>query len=91
MAFRGDLSEGRAPEVGSGVAQVVLRWLTQRGVVAIPKSVRAERMAENFDIFDFELTDEQMAAVATLDTGNTLFFDHHDPAMVDWLAKRRVD
>ncbi|MEU3611767.1 aldo/keto reductase [Streptomyces sp. NPDC006872] len=73
------------------VAQVVLRWLTQRGVVAIPKSVRADRMAENFDIFDFELTDDQMAAVAALDTGATLFFDHHDPAMVSWLSARRLD
>ncbi|KPI22713.1 aldo/keto reductase [Streptomyces sp. NPDC048253] len=73
------------------VAQVVLRWLTQRGVVAIPKSVRADRMAENFDIFDFELTDDQMAAIAALDTGATLFFDHHDPAMVNWLSARRLD
>ncbi|MER5385144.1 aldo/keto reductase [Streptomyces sp. NPDC002688] len=76
---------------GKSVAQVVLRWLTQRDVVAIPKSVRAERMAENIDIFDFELTDEQMAAIAGLDTGETLFFDHHDPEMVTWLAKRRLD
>ncbi|SOD79138.1 Aldo/keto reductase [Streptomyces sp. 1222.2] len=73
------------------VAQVVLRWLTQRGVVAIPKSVRADRMAENFDIFDFKLTDDQMAAIAALDTGATLFFDHHDPAMVNWLSARRLD
>lgn len=73
------------------MAQVVLRWLTQRGVVAIPKSVRADRMAENIDIFDFELTDDQLAAVAALDTGETLFFDHHDPAMVGWLSARRVD
>ncbi|MFG2777979.1 aldo/keto reductase [Streptomyces prunicolor] len=76
---------------GKSVAQVVLRWLTQRGVVAIPKSVRADRMAENFDIFDFELTDDQMAAVATLETGATLFFDHRDPAMVSWLSARRLE
>ncbi|MGA5507223.1 aldo/keto reductase [Streptomyces umbrinus] len=76
---------------GKSVAQVVLRWLTQRGVVAIPKSVRPERMAENIDIFDFELTDDQMAAVATLEAGNSLFFDHRDPAMVNWLSARRVD
>ena len=76
---------------GKSVAQVVLRWLVQRGVVAIPKSVRPERMAENLDVFGFELTDEQMAAIATLDTGASLFFDHHDPAMVQWLSARRVD
>ncbi|MGW7202744.1 aldo/keto reductase [Streptomyces sp. NPDC054837] len=73
------------------VAQVVLRWLTQRGVVAIPKSVRAERMAENIDVFDFELTDEQMAQIATLDTGSSLFFDHHDPEMVTRLTEHRLD
>ncbi|MEU9982860.1 aldo/keto reductase [Streptomyces sp. NPDC050856] len=82
-------------EIGAGhgksVAQVVLRWLVQRGVVAIPKSVRPERMAENIDVFDFALTDDEMAAVATLETGASLFFDHRDPAMVDWLVKLRVD
>ncbi|WP_427921547.1 aldo/keto reductase [Streptomyces sp. cg40] len=76
---------------GKSVAQVVLRWLTQRGVVAIPKSVRPERMAENIDICDFELTDDQLARIATLDTGNSLFFDHHDPEIVTWLAGRRLD
>ena len=78
-------------EYGKSVAQVVLRWLTQRGVIAIPKSVRPERMAENIDIFDFQLTDEHMAQIATLDTGRSLFFDHHDPEIVAWLAARRLD
>ncbi|EST23019.1 aldo/keto reductase [Streptomyces niveus] len=78
-------------EHGKSVAQVVLRWLTQRGVVAIPKSVNPERMAENFDVFDFELTDERMAQIATLETGSSLFFDHHDPEIVAGLAKRRLD
>jgi diketogulonate reductase-like aldo/keto reductase len=78
-------------EHGKSVAQVVLRWLSQRGVIAIPKSVRAERMAENIDVFDFQLTDEQMAQIATLGTGSSLFFDHHDPEIVAWLAKRRLD
>jgi 2,5-diketo-D-gluconate reductase A len=70
------------------VAQVVLRWLTQREVVVIPKSVRPERMAQNLDIFDFELTDQQMKEIGTLDTGASLFFDHRDPGMVSWLNSR---
>ncbi|MFI7005100.1 aldo/keto reductase [Streptomyces sp. NPDC050145] len=78
-------------EHGRSVAQVVLRWLTQRGVIAIPKSVRAERMAENFDVLGFRLTDEQMARIATLDTGRSLFFDHRDPEIVTWLSARRLD
>ena len=76
---------------GKSVAQVVLRWLVQRGVVVIPKSVRAERMRENIDIFDFQLTDEQMARIADLDTGKSLFFDHRDPEAVTRLGNRRVD
>ncbi|MEU9469359.1 aldo/keto reductase [Streptomyces avermitilis] len=76
---------------GKSVAQVVLRWLIQRGVVTIPKSVNPERMAQNIGVFDFELTDDQMAQIAALDTGTTLFFDHHDPEMVAWLSKRRLD
>lgn len=89
--FTNALLSGIGDEYGKSVAQVVLRWLTQRGVVAIPKSVRAERMAENFDIFDFDLTEDQMAAIATLDNGTSLFFDHRDPEAVAWLAKRRLD
>lgn len=73
---------------GKSVAQVVLRWLTERGVIAIPKSVRPERMAQNFDIFDFTLTGDEMAAIAALDTGASLFFDHRDPDMVRRLSSR---
>lgn len=76
---------------GKSVAQVVLRWLTQRDVVVIPKSVRPDRMAQNLDIFEFELTDDEMTRIAALDTGRTVFFDHHDPEMVTWLGGRRVD
>jgi 2,5-diketo-D-gluconate reductase A len=73
---------------GKSVGQVVLHWLIQRGVVVIPKSVRPERMAENLDVFDFELTEEEMATIATLDQGKSQFFDHRDPNMVRALAGR---
>ncbi|MFD7872850.1 aldo/keto reductase [Streptomyces sp. NPDC059766] len=73
------------------VAQVVLRWLIQRDIVTIPKSVNPDRMAQNIDVFDFKLTDDQMDRITALDTSTTLFFDHHDPEMVSWLSKRRLD
>lgn len=73
------------------IAQTVLRWLTQRGVVAIPKSVHKERIAENFNIFDFRLNEEDMNAIAALDQKTTLFFDHRDPAMVKWLGTFKLD
>ena len=82
------VSIGRAH--GKSVAQVVLRWLTQRGVVAIPKSVHAERIAENFDVFDFTLTESELATIAALDTGASAFFDHRDPAMTLRLSGSRI-
>jgi 2,5-diketo-D-gluconate reductase A len=86
----------RASEIGAAhgrsVAQVVLRWLIQRDdVVVIPKSVRPERMRENIDVFDFELTDDEMDRIAAMDTGTTLFFDHADPEWVSRLNSVRVD
>lgn len=76
--FTNPLLEGIGKAHGKTVAQVALRWLLQRGVIIIPKSVHKERMAQNFDIFDFELTADEMSQIATLDTGKSLFFDHHD-------------
>ena len=68
------------------VAQVVLRWLIQRGVVCIPKSVHAERIAENFDVFGFALDAEDMAVIASLDRPESSFLDHRDPETVEWLS-----
>lgn len=76
---------------GKSVAQIVLRWLVQRGVVVVQKSVRPERMRENIDVFDFELTDDEMGRIGAMDRGESLFFDHRDPAMVSSLNERRLD
>jgi 2,5-diketo-D-gluconate reductase A len=84
--FHNDVLRSVGGKYGKSVAQVILRWLTQRGVVAIPKSVRKERIVENFNVFDFELDAEDMAAIATLDTGKSAFFDHRDPAVVKMLV-----
>lgn len=76
---------------GKSVGQVVLRWVVQRGVVALAKSVRKERMVENLAIFDFQLDEADMKAIATLETGTSSFFSHRDPAMVKWMAQRRLE
>lgn len=80
--FTNPVLEQIGSKYGKSVAQVALRWLTQRDVIIIPKSVHVERMEQNLDIFDFTLSDEDMAAIARLDTGASLFFDHHDPEVV---------
>lgn len=89
--FQNEVLQSIARKHGRSVAQVVLRWLVQQGVVAIPKSVRKERMAENFTIFDFELDAEDLAAFAALDQKTSSFFDHRDPAMVKWLGTRKLE
>ena len=76
---------------GKTVAQVILRWLTQRGVVVIPKSAHKERMAENFHVFGFELDPEDMKRIASLDKRTSSFFDHRDPVMVKAVGKVRID
>lgn len=73
------------------IAQVVLRWLVQRGVVAIPKSVHTKRIVENFAVWDFALTQDDMDRISSLDTGHSLFFSHRDPAMVRQLGTRNLD
>lgn len=89
--FQNELLHSIAAKHGRSIAQVVLRWQIQRGVVAIPKSVRKDRMAENFAVFDFELDGDDLAAIATLDQRSSSFFDHRDPAMVKWLGTRKLN
>jgi 2,5-diketo-D-gluconate reductase A len=89
--FQNPVLSSIANDHGRSVAQVVLRWLLQRGVVTIPKSVRKERIVENFAVFDFELGPEDMERIASLDTGASLFFSHTDPATVRRLGTTRLD
>ena len=83
--FKNAVLSGIGEKYGKSSAQVILRWLIQRGIVVIPKSVKIERMKQNFDIFDFTLAPDDMAAIAALDTGKTLFLDHRDDDKVKWL------
>jgi 2,5-diketo-D-gluconate reductase A len=88
--FQNEVLRAIAEKHRKTVAQIVLRWLTQRGVIAIPKSVRQERIEENFNVFDGQLSPEEMAAIATLDTKTSAFFDHRDPAMVKMISERKL-
>ncbi|WP_136669417.1 aldo/keto reductase [Flavobacterium sp. H122] len=89
--FQNEILTAIGDKYNKSVAQVILRWLTQRGVVAIPKSVRKERMVENFNIFDFQLSTDDMQVIIALDTNESLFFDHRNPEMVQWLSERKLD
>ncbi|HEY9341135.1 MAG TPA: aldo/keto reductase [Hanamia sp.] len=89
--FQNELLLSIGKKYNKTVVQVILRWLTQRGVVAIPKSVRRIRMEENFNSLDFELSGEDMEAIKTLDKKESSFFDHRDPAMVKWLGERKLE
>ena len=84
--FHNETLRGIGEKYRKTIAQVVLRWLLQRGVVCIPKSTKRERMEENFQVFDFTLSEEDMETIAALDTRKSCFFDHRDPAVVENLA-----
>jgi len=88
--FQNKILVSIARKYNRSVAQVILRWLIQRGVVVIPKSVRKERMEENFKIFDFELNADDTEKIKRLDTKTSLFFDHRNPEMVKWMANRKL-
>lgn len=84
--FQNETLAAIAGKYGKSIAQVILRWLIQRNIVVIPKSIRKERIIENFNVFDFELTKEDMKKIAALDTNTSCFFSHRDPKMVEWLS-----
>lgn len=89
--FKNALLLSIAAKYNKSVAQVILRWLLQRGIVVLSKSARKERMQENFNVLDFELSTEDMTAITTLDTRTSSFFDHRDPEKVKWLGERKLD
>ena len=89
--FTNELLSSIASSHNRSVAQVVLRWLIQRGVVIIPKSVTPSRMAENFNVFDFALSDNEMDSISTLDGGESLFFDHRTAEAAQWLGERKLE
>lgn len=89
--FQNELLTSLATKHNKSVAQIILRWLTQRGVAVIPKSVRKERMAENFNVFDFELEATDMENIKNLDTKASLFFDHRNPEIIKWMATRKLE
>ncbi|WP_336757970.1 aldo/keto reductase [Paenibacillus sp. USHLN196] len=89
--FQNEVLVSIGEKYNKSVAQVVLRWLTQREVVVIPKSVRKERIIENFNIFDFELSQADIESISALDTRQSLFFSHNDPEMVKWISTRKLD
>lgn len=88
--FTNELLGTIAAKHNKSIAQVILRWLVQRDVVTIPKTVSRERMVENFNIFDFQLSEAEMTQIQTLDTQTSSFFDHRDPVMVKWLGERKL-
>ncbi len=89
--FQNEILLSIAAKYNKSVAQVILRWVVQRGIIALAKSTRKERMMENINVLDFELSAEDMAAITTLDTKTSSFFDHRDPKMVKWLGERKLD
>lgn len=89
--FKNELLQSIGNKYNKSIAQVVLRWLTQRGVIAIPKSVKKERMAENLNSLDFQLAADEMEKIKTLDSNASAFFDHRDPKMVKWLGERQLN
>lgn len=88
--FSNEILKEIGDKYNKSIAQVVLRWLTQRHIVVVAKSVKPERMAQNLNVFDFKLTEKEMEKIASLDTNISQFFDHADPEMIKWMANREI-
>lgn len=89
--FQNEILSEIGKKYNKSVAQVISRWLVEQEIVVLAKTTNPERMAENIDVFDFSLTDEDKAAIATLNIGESQFFSHADPNMIKWLAERKLD
>jgi 2,5-diketo-D-gluconate reductase A len=89
--FQNELLKSIAAKHKKSVAQIILRWVIQRGIIALAKTTSKDRMTENISVFDFKLSVDDMAAISTLDTKTSSFFDHRNPEMVKWLGKRKLD
>ncbi|MBU3856267.1 aldo/keto reductase [Bacteroides gallinaceum] len=89
--FQDETLKAIAAKTGKSVAQVILRWLIQRGIIVLTKSTHTERLRENMDVFDFELDADDMATIAKLDTGRSTIFDHRDPACVKMICEAQFD
>lgn len=87
--FQNEVLQKIADKYQKSIAQIILRWLLQRNIVCIPKSVRIERLKENFNVFDFNLSNEDMNLISTLDTKKSCFFSHYDPKIIEWLCSMK--
>ena len=87
--FQNEVLQKIADKYQKSIAQIILRWLLQRNIVCIPKSVRIERLKENFNVFDFELSSEDMNLISTLDTKKSCFFSHYDSKIIEWLCSMK--
>jgi len=89
--FTNEVLTSIGKKYNKSVAQVIVRWLVENDIVVLAKSTKPERMAENIDVFDFQLNEEDKKAIATLNVGESQFFSHADPAMIKWMASRRIE
>lgn len=89
--FKNELLQKIGDKYNKSIAQVILRWLNQRNIIPLSKSVNADRMAQNLDVLDFSLSDNDMQEITKLNRNESQFFDHHDPEMIKWMASRSIE